>query len=581
MQPDYNVQKIGGSELPETTPQALELADLINAPALQKLMEDFYAVAHIPMSILDLKGRVLVGVGWQQICIRFHRVNPETAKHCLESDTELTADIAAGSYRLYKCKNYLWDIATPIFVGEKHVGNIFSGQFFFDDETIDREQFRAQARRYHFDEEEYLAELENVPRLSRETVTRGMAFLLKLADMLSKQGYNNVRLARLSEERGRINELLERAQQIAHLGSWELDVRTNTLTWSDEVYRIFGLQPQQFGATYGTFLEHVHPDDRAQVDQAYSGSLKENRDTYEIDHRVIRKSSGEIRFVHERCEHIRDSVGNIIRSVGMVHDITERKQLELELRALNEALEARVKQRTVELQLANKEMESFSYTVSHDLKAPLRVIGGFADLLARGNRGELNEKQQEALSIITQEIRQAQRLIDGLLELARVSHKELQFTTVDTRKLVDEVVAQQRLAWAEEGRKPTTVELGELPPLQADPVLLRQVIANLLSNAFKFTRPIPEPVVKVNARREEGQVVFCVSDNGVGFPVEHQEKLFSIFQRLHSQKAFEGTGVGLANVRKIVERHGGKVWATSEQGEGAAFCFSLPDVDPR
>jgi len=581
MQPDYNIQKIGGSELSETTPQALELADLINAPALQKLMEDFYAVAHIPMSILDLKGRVLVGVGWQQICIRFHRVNPETAKHCLESDTELTADIAAGSYRLYKCKNYLWDIATPIFVGERHVGNIFSGQFFFDDETIDREQFRAQARRYHFDEEEYLAELENVPRLSRETVTRGMAFLLKLADMLSKQGYNNVRLARLSEERGRINELLERAQQIAHLGSWELDVRTNTLTWSDEVYRIFGLQPQQFGATYGTFLEHVHPDDRAQVDQAYSGSLKENRDTYEIDHRVIRKSSGEIRFVHERCEHIRDSVGNIIRSVGMVHDITERKQLELELRALNEALEARVKQRTAELQLANKEMESFSYTVSHDLKAPLRVIGGFADLLARGSRGELNEKQQEALSIITQEIRQAQRLIDGLLELARVSHKELQFTTVDTRKLVDEVVAQQRLAWAEEGRRPTTVELGELPPLRADPVLLRQVIANLLSNAFKFTRPIPEPVVKVNAWREEGQVVFCVSDNGVGFPAEHQEKLFSIFQRLHSQKAFEGTGVGLANVRKIVERHGGKVWATSEQGEGATFCFSLPDVDPR
>ena len=267
MPSDPQVQKIGvAAPQPDSALKTLELGDLIDAPALQKLMEDFYAVAHIPMSILDMKGRVLVGVGWQQVCIQFHRVNPETAKHCLESDTELTAKIAPGSYRLYKCKNNLWDIATPIMIGERQIGNIFSGQFFFDDEAVDREFFRAQARQYHFNEEEYLSALDKVPRLSRETVDRGMAFLLQLADMLSKQGYNNVQLARLLEERERLSASLHKAQEMAHLGSWELDLRTNTLRWSDEVYRIFGLEPQEFGATYEAFLAYIHPDDRAAVD---------------------------------------------------------------------------------------------------------------------------------------------------------------------------------------------------------------------------------------------------------------------------------------------------------------------------
>ena len=292
--------------------------------------------------------------------------------------------------------------------------------------------------------------------------------------------------------------------------------------------------------------------------RAYSGSLRENKDAYDIEHRVIRNGTGEIRLVHERCEHVRDNIGKIVRSVGMVLDITERKQLELELRAVNEALEARVKQRTAELQLANKEMESFSYSVSHDLKAPLRVIVGFTELLAaKGREGMSEEKQRETLALILEEGRRAQRLIDGLLELARVSHKELRVTSVDTRRLVEEVLALQRHSLGEEAAKGIKVELGTLPTVEADPVLLRQVFANLISNAFKFTRTMPEPVVKVSARQEEGQWVFCVSDNGAGFPVAQKEKLFSIFQRLHSQQEFEGTGVGLANVRKIIERHGG------------------------
>jgi PAS domain S-box-containing protein len=193
---------------PEGDLGALDLGDFIDVPALQKLMDDFYAVAHIPMALIDVKGRVLVGVGWQDICTRFHRTNPETGRFCLESDTQLTSDLAQGESRLYKCKNNLWDMATPIFVSGQRLGNVFTGQFFFEDETVDREFFLGQARKYGFDEQGYLAALDGVPRLSRATVSRGIAFLRGLADTLSQLGHSNIKLARLLAERDRLTHSL-------------------------------------------------------------------------------------------------------------------------------------------------------------------------------------------------------------------------------------------------------------------------------------------------------------------------------------------------------------------------------------
>jgi PAS domain S-box-containing protein len=317
----------------------LELGDILDVPAIQRLMENFYAVAQVPLAILDLKGKVLVGVGWQEVCTGFHRRNPESCKHCIESDTQLSAGIPAGECRLYRCKNNMWDIATPLIIGGEHVGNIFSGQFFFDDETVDYGLFRSQARRFGFDEAKYIAALEAVPRISRERLDVSMAFLAKLGHMLSLMSYSNIKLARSVSERealmtslAKSETRLNRAQEIGHLGSWELDLETGELSWSDEVYRIFGLRPQEFGATYEAFLETVHPEDRAAVDEAYSGSLRDGLPSYEITHRVIRKGTGEVRWVHEKCEHIRDAGGRIVRSIGMVQDITERKRVEEALR---------------------------------------------------------------------------------------------------------------------------------------------------------------------------------------------------------------------------------------------------------
>ncbi|HVN23175.1 MAG TPA: chemotaxis protein CheB [Syntrophorhabdales bacterium] len=191
----------------------LDLADIIDVPEIQSLMDDFYKLAHIPMAILDIKGKVLVGAGWQDICTHFHRAQPESCANCIESDTLLSAGIPTGESRLYKCKNNMWDIATPIMVGGQHVGNVFSGQFFFEDEVPDHELFREQARKYGFDEEAYVAALDRVPRLSKESIKTGMTFFAKLSRILSQLSYSNIKLARTLTQTDSLMEATRRLAQ--------------------------------------------------------------------------------------------------------------------------------------------------------------------------------------------------------------------------------------------------------------------------------------------------------------------------------------------------------------------------------
>jgi ligand-binding sensor protein len=219
--PVQPLQRNEGTSIPpvgQVNLSKLELADIVDVRLLQSLFNDFRAVAKISASIIDMRGRVLVSVGWQHICADFHRVHPDTCKNCIESDTVLTADIGPGEFKLYKCKNNMWDIATPLMVGHQHVGNIFSGQFVFDDEPFDTEFFRAQAQRYGFEEEHYLAALAVVPRLSREHLKRCMSFLTKLANMISQMSYANTELARSLAEHSRSQEALIRSERLASVG---------------------------------------------------------------------------------------------------------------------------------------------------------------------------------------------------------------------------------------------------------------------------------------------------------------------------------------------------------------------------
>jgi len=320
---------------PEGSIADLELNDIIDAPSIQKLMDNFYELAQIPMAIIDKKGKVLVGVGWQDICTKFHRVHRKACRNCFESDVHLTQGIPDGEFKLYKCKNNMWDMATPIIIGGEHKGNLFMGQFFFDDQPVDIEIFRKQASEYSFDERAYLDALDRVPRLNKNKLDYAKEFFLNFARSISQLSYGNIKLARAIEQQKSIEEvllekdlLLNKAEEIAHLGSWLLELRNNVLTWSDEMYRIFDVLPHEFPATYEGFLESVHPDDREAVNTAYTNSILEGKNNYEIVHRIFRKQSGELRYVLEKCEHVRDAFGKIIRSIGMTHDITEIKRTE-------------------------------------------------------------------------------------------------------------------------------------------------------------------------------------------------------------------------------------------------------------
>ncbi len=225
------------------------------------------------------------------------------------------------------------------------------------------------------------------------------------------------------------------------------------------------------------------------------------------------------------------------------------------------------------LEETNRELEAFSYSVSHDLRAPLRAIAGFSGILARDAAGRLDETGRRHLEIISRSVERMATLIDNLLGFSRMSRQEMALRPIDMGALVREVFDEVRGAAPE---RSIVLRLGSMPPARGDRALVRQVLVNLLSNAVKFTRARAEATIDVAGTSDGQQITYCVKDNGVGFDMAYVSRLFGVFHRLHAPEEFEGTGIGLANVKRIVTRHGGTVWAEGKVGEGASFYFTLP-----
>jgi light-regulated signal transduction histidine kinase (bacteriophytochrome) len=258
----------------------------------------------------------------------------------------------------------------------------------------------------------------------------------------------------------------------------------------------------------------------------------------------------------------------------LTQKVTQRKREQEELRRINETLEQRVLARTAELDSTNKELEAFSYSVAHDLRAPLRHMDGFIRLLKKHSSASLDERNQRYLGIISDSARQMGLLIDDLLAFSRVGRAELQLLPVSLQQLVQE--AMQELREETQGRD-ITWKISQLPDVLADRSMMRLVMINLLANAVKFTGKRERAEIEVGASSNEADgIVVFVRDNGVGFDMEYADKLFGVFQRLHPAEEYEGTGIGLANVQRIIHRHKGRTWARGEVDQGATFYFSLP-----
>ncbi|MDP1746786.1 MAG: PAS domain S-box protein [Bacteroidota bacterium] len=256
--------------------------------------------------------------------------------------------------------------------------------------------------------------------------------------------------------------------------------------------------------------------------------------------------------------------------IGFVRDITERKKAKEKIFRLNKELEQKVQ----ELEISNKEMESFSYSVSHDLRAPVRAISGFAKMLGKKYDPKFDEEGKDLLNTITSESTRMGRLIDDLLTFSRLGKNEIQKTKVDMTALAKEVI-EELLKLGEQKYK-AKITVNNLLPSYCDKVLIRQVLVNLISNSLKYSFPKPAPLIEIGSFSEENFLVYYVKDTGVGFDMKFYDKLFGVFQRLHDPEQFTGTGIGLSIVKRIIIRHGGRVWAEGKIDEGATFYFSLP-----
>ena len=259
--------------------------------------------------------------------------------------------------------------------------------------------------------------------------------------------------------------------------------------------------------------------------------------------------------------------------LGMSRDISERKQAEDAVRHLNEELEARVQERTQQLEQANRELEAFSYSISHDLRAPVRAISGFAQIIEEDYGASLESEVARLFKVIADNAQRMGELIDDLLSFSRLNVHDMRRDPVDMTALAQSVIAESTM---QASSTSDGFRLHELPPATGDESMLRQVLTNLVGNAIKFSRKTANPFIEIGATQDPDRVTYFVRDNGIGFDMRYAAKLFKVFQRLHNPEQFEGTGVGLAIVQRVVQRHGGEVWAESQPGEGTTFFFSLP-----
>ncbi|MTJ10034.1 PAS domain-containing protein [Anabaena sp. UHCC 0204] len=376
--------------------------------------------------------------------------------------------------------------------------------------------------------------------------------------------------AALRQSETKFRELAENIHEVFHINTADM---SQVLYISPAYQEVWGRSCESLYQDPHSWSESTHPDDYERMMTACNNLTKGQ--SLQEEYRILRPH-GEIRWIFARVYPVYSQSGEILRHVGISEDITKRKQAELEIHQLNEELEQRVQQRTTELTIVNKELESFSYSVSHDLRSPLRAIDGFSQILLDRYQEQLDDKGKHYLTRIRAATVRMAKLIEDMLQLSKVTRSEIRCTQVNLSEIAQGII--QELSESQPERQIQWLIAPDLI-VSGDRQLLEIMMENLLNNAWKFTSTQLHPQIELNSMFVEqdngSSLTYFVRDNGVGFDETYAKKLFQPFQRLHTTEEFPGTGIGLATVQRIISRHGGHIWAKGSVGKGATFYFSI------
>ena len=574
---DYPTEKMHPETISKVPVSGLDLGSIIDVTEIQSIMDDFYSLTGMVTAILDLNGKVIESTGWQDICAEFDRVNPQSSHNCTESDLFTARNLKAGEYIDYKCKNGLSDVVTPLFFGSKHLGNIFTGQFFYDDEIIDEEEFVKQAEKYGFDKKTYLEAFRKIPRYSRKKIDDLMSFLVKFATYISRIHHANIQLEREIEERLKAESAQK--ESVAMLQSliraipdlvWLKDKRGVYLYCNSRFESLYGVPGKDIiGKTDYDFVEADLADFFRKHDKLAMANDKPNKNEEEL----VFASDGHSEILETIKTSLYDSNGTIVGVLGIGRDITERKRAAEEKDILSSQLQQAQKMEAIGILAGG---------VAHDFNNMLGVIIGHS---------EMAMEQVDPTDPIFVDLNQIRKAAERSADISRqlLAFARKQTIAPKVLDLNDAVTGMLKLLRPLIGEDIELVWLpgAELWQVKVDPSQIDRILANLCVNARAAIAGVGKITVATENSTIDIQntilpmvaipgeyVKISVSDSGCGMDKRTLSKIFEPF--FTTKNIGKGTGLGLATVFGVVKQNNGFIDVCSEPEEGSSFKIYLP-----